>query len=192
LRTLRGESGHFGRLTTQQSYAAKAGFMPMGRVVDVNFRGTPIAVQAVLKHLKNGAHIIMIWAVATQRVMMPALAACSSAKGAIRMFKQTLFRKGAGAATADNIQPGLNNMDLNLASGERVAQNAATSFDHCKRLEDVAALVEFVASPDVLVNYRSKYYCRWVNARAIHGDLPGGAADDGRYAGRKSRGGRTT
>src|SRR5437764_6744560 len=45
----------------------------MDRVIDINVRGTLVATQATLKHMKNGGRIIMIGSSVGERVLVPGL-----------------------------------------------------------------------------------------------------------------------
>src|SRR3989442_2692346 len=122
----------------------------LDRLIDVNVRGTLVATQAALKHMKNGGRIIMIGSSVGERVMVPGLVPYSATKGAVKMFTQGLSREvGSRGITVNNIQPGPIDTDLNPAAGEwAVPQKAATALDRYGHVEDVAALVAFVAGPE--------------------------------------------
>ena len=66
------------------------------------------------------------------------------------MFTQGLSREvGNRGITVNNIQPGPINTDLNPAAGEWAApQKAATALNRYGSVDDVAALVAFVAGPE--------------------------------------------
>jgi len=66
------------------------------------------------------------------------------------MFAQGLSREvGKRGITVNNIQPGPIDTDLNPASGDwAVPQKAVTALDRYGTVEEVAALVAFVASPE--------------------------------------------
>jgi 3-oxoacyl-[acyl-carrier protein] reductase len=122
----------------------------MDRVIDINIRGTLVATQAALKHMKSGGRIIMIGSCVGERVLTPGLVAYSATKGAVKMFTQGLSREvGSRGITVNNIQPGPIDTDLNPASGDwAVPQKAATALDRYGRVDEVAALVAFVAGPE--------------------------------------------
>src|SRR2546425_1704999 len=65
----------------------------MDRVIDINVRGTLVATQAALKHMKPGGRIIIGSSVG-ERVLVPGLVAYSATKGAVKMFSQGLSRAG--------------------------------------------------------------------------------------------------
>src|SRR4029077_5961419 len=122
----------------------------MDRMMGINVRGTLIATQAALKHMKSGGRIIMIGSCVGERVLTPGLVAYSAPKGAVKMFSQGLSREvGNRGITVNNIQPGPIDTELNPAAGEWAApQKAATALNRYGSVDDVAALVAFVAGPD--------------------------------------------
>jgi len=122
----------------------------MDRMIDINLRGTLVATQAALKHMKSGGRIIMIGSSVGERVLTPGLVAYSATKGAVKMFSQGLSREvGSRGITVNNVQPGPIDTDLNPAAGDwAVPQKAATALDRYGQVEEVAALVAFVAGPE--------------------------------------------
>ena len=122
----------------------------MDRVIDINVRGPLVATQAALKHMKPGGRIIMIGSSVGERVLVPGLVAYSATKGAVKMFSQGLSREVASRGiTVNNVQPGPIDTDLNPAAGEwAVPQKAATALDRYGHVDEVAALVAFVAGPE--------------------------------------------
>ena len=122
----------------------------LNRLIDINVRGTLIATQAALKHMKDGGRIITIGSCVGERVMTPGLVAYSATKGAVKMFAQGLSREvGSRGITVNNIQPGPIDTDLNPAASEwATPQKANTALKRYGSVEDVAALVAFVAGPE--------------------------------------------
>src|SRR5580765_4814343 len=122
----------------------------MDRVIDINVRGTLVATQAALKHMKSGGRIIMIGSSVGERVLVPGLVPYSATKGAVKMFTQGLSREvGSRGITVNNVQPGPIDTDLNPANGDwAVPQKAATALDRYGSVDEVASLVAFVASPE--------------------------------------------
>ena len=122
----------------------------LDRVIDINVRGVFITTQAALKHMNDGGRIVMIGSCVGERMMTPGLVPYSATKGAIRMFTQGLSREvGDRGITVNNIQPGPIDTDLNPAAGEwAVPQKAATALNRYGSVDDVAALVAFVAGPE--------------------------------------------
>ncbi|MFZ0583380.1 MAG: 3-oxoacyl-ACP reductase family protein [Candidatus Acidiferrales bacterium] len=116
----------------------------------LNVRGALVATKAALKHMKNGGRIIMIGSCVGERMMTPGLVAYSATKGAIKIFTQGLSREvGGRGITVNNIQPGPIDTDLNPAAGDwATPQTANTALKRFGTVDEVAALVAFVASPD--------------------------------------------
>jgi 3-oxoacyl-[acyl-carrier protein] reductase len=122
----------------------------MDRMIDINIRGTFVATQAALKHMKDGGRIIMIGSSVGERMMTPGLVPYAATKGAVKMFTQGLSREvGNRGITVNNIQPGPIDTELNPAAGEWAApQKANTALNRYGSVDDVAALVAFVAGPE--------------------------------------------
>jgi 3-oxoacyl-[acyl-carrier protein] reductase len=122
----------------------------MDRVIDINLRGVFITTQAALKHMGNGGRIITIGSCVGERMMTPGLVAYSATKGAIRMFTQGLAREvGGRGITVNNVQPGPIDTDLNPVAGDWAQpQIAATALKRYGSVDDIAAMVAFVAGPD--------------------------------------------
>ena len=116
----------------------------------LNVRGALVATQAALKHMKSGGRIIMIGSCVGERNMTPGLAAYSATKGAIKMFTQGLSREvGVRGITVNNVQPGPIDTALNPAAGDWAApQKANTALNRYGTVDEVAALVAFVAGPE--------------------------------------------
>jgi 3-oxoacyl-[acyl-carrier protein] reductase len=122
----------------------------MDRVIDINVRGVFVATQTALKHMQNGGRIIMIGSSVGERDLVPGLVPYSATKGAVKMFTQGLSREvGSRGITVNNVQPGPIDTDLNPAAGDwAVPQKAATALNRFGRVDEVAALVAFVAGPE--------------------------------------------
>jgi len=122
----------------------------MDRVLDINVRGVYVATQAALKHMKSGGRVIMIGSAVGERVAAPGLVPYAGTKGAVKMFTQALAREiGSRGITVNNVQPGPIDTELNPASGDwSVPQKAATALDRYGRVDEIAAMVAFVAGPE--------------------------------------------
>jgi 3-oxoacyl-[acyl-carrier protein] reductase len=122
----------------------------LDRVININVRGVFVATQAALKHMKSGGRIIMIGSSVGERVLVPGLVPYSGTKGAVKMFSQALSREvGSRGITVNNVQPGPIDTDLNPAAGDwAVPQKAATALNRYGKVDEVAALVAFVAGPE--------------------------------------------
>jgi 3-oxoacyl-[acyl-carrier protein] reductase len=122
----------------------------MDRVININVRGVFLTTQAALKHMKSGGRIIMIGSSVGERATAPGLVPYSATKGAVKMFSQALSRElGSRGITVNNVQPGPIDTDLNPAAGDwAVPQKAATALNRYGHVDEIAALVAFVASPE--------------------------------------------
>jgi len=120
------------------------------QVINLNVRSVFVTTQAALKQMNNGGRIISIGSCVGERMMTPGLVPYSATKGAIRMFTQGLSREvGDRRITVNNVQPGPIDTDLNPASGDwATPQRAVTALNRYGEVEEVAALVAFVASDD--------------------------------------------
>lgn len=151
-------ASNFGRLDVLVNNAGTASPMPVeettvaefDRLFAVNVRGVFVATKAAIKHLKPGGRIINIGSCVGERMLTTGLASYSATKGAIKMFTQGLSREmGPRGITVNNVQPGPIDTDLNPAAGEwAVGQKAVTALGRYGTVDEVAALVAFIASPD--------------------------------------------
>jgi 3-oxoacyl-[acyl-carrier protein] reductase len=122
----------------------------MDRVLNINVRGVFIATQAALKHMKSGSRVIMIGSCLGERVAFPGLAPYSATKGAVKIFTQALSREVANRnITVNNVQPGPIDTELNPATSDWAApQKAATALNRFGHVDEIAAMVAFVAGPE--------------------------------------------
>jgi 3-oxoacyl-[acyl-carrier protein] reductase len=122
----------------------------LDRVIDINVRGPMIVTQAALRHMRDGGRIIMIGSCVGERMMTPGLVSYAATKGAVKMFSQGLSRElGSRGITVNNIQPGPIDTDLNPAAGDWAApQLALTALNRYGNVEEIAAMVAFVAGPE--------------------------------------------
>ena len=120
------------------------------RVIDINIRGVFVTTQVALKHMNNGGRIINIGSAVGERVQTPGLVPYSATKGAVKLFTQALSREvGNRGITVNNVQPGPIDTDLNPATGDwAVPQKAVTALNRYGSVDEVAALVAFVAGPE--------------------------------------------
>jgi 3-oxoacyl-[acyl-carrier protein] reductase len=119
-------------------------------VLNLNVRGLFVATQAALKHMKTGGRVINIGSCVGERDYTPGLAAYAATKGAVKMFTQGLSREvGSRGITVNNVQPGPIDTDLNPAAGDWAEpQVKNTALGRYGTVDEVAALVAFVASPE--------------------------------------------
>src|ERR1700743_765045 len=122
----------------------------LDRVIDINIRGVFVATQVALKHLRDGGRIINIGSCVGERMMTPGLVPYSATKGAVKMFTQGLSREVADRKiTVNNVQPGPIDPDLTPAAAEWAEpQIAATALKRFGKVEEVVAMVAFIASPE--------------------------------------------
>jgi 3-oxoacyl-[acyl-carrier protein] reductase len=122
----------------------------LDRVIDINLRGVFVATQAALKHMKSGGRIVTIGSAVGERVLTPGLVPYAATKGAVKIFTQALAREvGSRGITVNNVQPGPIDTDLNPAAGDwAVPQKAATALNRYGHVDDIAAMVAFVAGPE--------------------------------------------
>jgi 3-oxoacyl-[acyl-carrier protein] reductase len=122
----------------------------MDRLININVRGVFVTTQAALKHMNDSGRIINIGSCVGEHVQVAGLVPYSATKGAVKIFTQGLSREvGSRRITVNNVQPGPIDTDLNPASGDwAVEQKAATALNRYGSVEEVAALVAFVAGPE--------------------------------------------
>jgi 3-oxoacyl-[acyl-carrier protein] reductase len=122
----------------------------LDRLIAINIRGVFVATQAALEHMKSGGRIISIGSAVGERALTPGLVPYSATKGAVKMFTQGLSREVASRGiTVNNVQPGPIDTDTNPATGEwAVPQKAFTALGRYGHVDEVAALVAFVAGPE--------------------------------------------
>jgi 3-oxoacyl-[acyl-carrier protein] reductase len=120
------------------------------RVININIRGVFLTSQAALKHMNDGGRIINIGSAVGERVQVPGLVPYSATKGAVKIFTQALSREvGSRGITVNNVQPGPIDTDLNPASGDwAVPQKAVTALNRYGSVDEIAAMVAFVAGPE--------------------------------------------
>jgi 3-oxoacyl-[acyl-carrier protein] reductase len=120
------------------------------RVIDINIRGTLFATHAALPHMKSGGRIITIGSCVGERDMTPGLTPYAATKGAVKMFTQGLAREvGSRGITVNNVQPGPIDTELNPAASDwATPQIANTALGRYGSVDEVAALVAFVAGPE--------------------------------------------
>jgi 3-oxoacyl-[acyl-carrier protein] reductase len=109
-----------------------------------------IATQAALKNMMRGGRIIMIGSCLGERIMTPGLVPYAATKGAVKIITQALSRElGSRGITVNNVQPGPIDTELNPATSEwAVPQKAATALDRYGHVDEIAAMVAFVAGPE--------------------------------------------
>jgi 3-oxoacyl-[acyl-carrier protein] reductase len=122
----------------------------MDGMIGINLRGVLIATQAALRQMRDGGRIITIGSCVGERMMTPGLVVYAATKGAVKMFTQGLSREvGHRRITVNTIQPGPIDTDLNPVAGDWAEpQIALTALKRYGSVEDIAAMVAFVAGPE--------------------------------------------
>ncbi|RYY74103.1 MAG: 3-oxoacyl-ACP reductase FabG [Gammaproteobacteria bacterium] len=138
-----------------------AGIIGLGNVADfdveefdhvmaVNIKGVFVATQEALKYMKQGGRIINIGSINADVVPFPGMAIYAMSKGAISTFTRGLARDlGSRGITANNIQPGPVDTDLNPDSGEFAdAIKNIMALQRYGKTEEIANLAAFLASDE--------------------------------------------
>ena len=121
----------------------------MDRVIDINVRGVFVATQAALKHMTTGGRIIMIGSCVGERMMTPGLVPTRPRRERSRCSPRACPGRSGRGITVNNVQPGPIDTDLNPAASDwATPQMAATALNRYGHVDDVAALVAFVAGPE--------------------------------------------
>jgi 3-oxoacyl-[acyl-carrier protein] reductase len=117
-------------------------------LLNVNVRAQIIASKAALVHLTKGGRIITIGSYFADRVPTPILSVYAATKSALAAFTKALARElGPKEATANLVQPGSIDTDMNPANGpyaETLKQFMASG--RYGAPEDIANAVAFLAS----------------------------------------------
>jgi 3-oxoacyl-[acyl-carrier protein] reductase len=116
----------------------------------VNVKGVFIAVQEALHHMKSGGRIINIGSINAEIVPFPGMSVYSLSKGAIATFTRGLARDlGARGITANNIQPGPVDTDMNPATGDFAdTLRGIMALPRYGKAEEIAGLVAYLASEE--------------------------------------------
>jgi 3-oxoacyl-[acyl-carrier protein] reductase len=136
-----------------------AGILRMGDVKDisiedidatlnVNIRAPIVAAKAAIPHLKTGGRIISIGSYFADRVPASMLGVYASSKSALTALTQGLARElGSKGITANLVQPGSINTDMNSAEGPFAPTlKALAATGEYGKGEDIAQAVVFLAS----------------------------------------------
>lgn len=121
----------------------------MDAILNVNVRAVMLASQAAIPHFKQGGRIITIGSSMAERVPFAGLTVYALSKSALLAFTRSLAREvGAQAITANLVQPGPIDTDLNPAEGDLADVNRPlTALGRYGTPAEVAAVVAFLASP---------------------------------------------
>lgn len=136
-----------------------AGILRMGDVKDIsiedidatlniNVRAPIVATKTAIPHLKAGGRIISIGSYFADRVPASILGVYAASKSALVAFTQGLARElGSQGITANLVQPGSINSDMNPAEGPFAPTlKALTATGDYGKGDDIAQAVVFLAS----------------------------------------------
>jgi 3-oxoacyl-[acyl-carrier protein] reductase len=118
------------------------------RVMEIHVRASFVAAKAAAAKMQTGGRIITIGSNLGEQVPFPGLVAYSTSKFALLGLTKALARDlGPREITANIVQPGSTDTDMNPASGDHAdAQRALMAIPRFGEARDVAALVAFLAS----------------------------------------------
>lgn len=120
------------------------------QTMDINARAVFVGTQAAAKHMGRGARIITIGSCMADRVSGPYGTLYAMSKSALTAFNKGLSRDlGPRGITVNLVQPGPVDTDMNPANSEHAdAQRKNISLGEYGKVEDIASLVTFLASPE--------------------------------------------
>ncbi len=115
----------------------------------VNVRGPLLTTQAAIPHLKAGGRVITVGSAGAERIVGATGAVYYMTKSALQSFNRGLAHElGPRDITANLVQPGSTDTDMNPADGEfSDFQRSLSPLGRYSTPEDVAAAVAFLASP---------------------------------------------
>jgi len=132
-------------------YDTIAGFkvQDIDTLLAVNVRGPVLATQAALPHLGKGSRVITIGSAGADRIVGATGTVYYMTKAALQSFTRGLAHElGPRDITANLVQPGSTDTDMNPADGEfSDFQRGLIPLGRFGTPEDVAATVAFLASP---------------------------------------------
>ncbi|MFD8497914.1 SDR family NAD(P)-dependent oxidoreductase [Amycolatopsis sp. NPDC059657] len=119
------------------------------RVLAIHVRAVLVGTQAALPHMPDGGRVISIGSNLADRVSRPGITLYSTSKAALSGLTRGLARDlGARQITANLVQPGSTDTDMNPASSPHAdGQRALSALGHYGAAEDIAATVAHLAGP---------------------------------------------
>jgi 3-oxoacyl-[acyl-carrier protein] reductase len=116
----------------------------------INLGGTFSFIHGALPHLGQGARIINIGSINSERVQSPGLAVYAMTKGAIASLTKGMARDlGPRGITVNNVQPGPVATSANPDVGEHADwSRTIMALGRYGRTEEVASVVSFLAGPE--------------------------------------------
>ena len=122
----------------------------LDRTLAVNVRGVFVAIQAAVKHMKEGGRIINIGSCNADRVPFPGGAVYAMSKAALVGLVKGLARDLAPRGiTINNVQPGPVDTDLNPATTDFAKMSIQfMALPRYAAAEEIASLVAYLAGPE--------------------------------------------
>ncbi|MXN90616.1 SDR family oxidoreductase [Flavobacterium sp. Sd200] len=119
-------------------------------LMDINVRGTFVAIKAALKHMVSGSRIINIGSTNALRMPFEGGAVYAASKAAVQGLTMALSRDlGPLGITINNLQPGPVHTDMNPQDGPFAAMLIPQiSLGRYGTTAEVASLVAYLASPE--------------------------------------------
>ncbi len=116
----------------------------------INVRAVFVAIQAALKHLKEGGRIINIGSTNAERIPFPGGSAYAMSKSALQGLVQGAARDlGPRGITLNSVQPGPVNTDLNPDSGDFAEMlKKLTAIPRYADVKEIAGFVAYLASAE--------------------------------------------
>lgn len=116
----------------------------------VNVKSVFVASQAASKHMREGGRIITIGSNLAARVPGAGLSLYSLSKAALVGLTKGLARDlGPRGITANIVQPGSTNTDMNPANGDHAdAQRSLMAIPRFAEPDDIASIVAWLASDE--------------------------------------------
>jgi len=120
------------------------------RTFAVNVRAVFVAIQAAVKHMKEGGRVITIGSCNADRMPVVGSAVYGMSKAALAGLVQGLSRDlGPRGITINNVQPGPVGTDLNPATGEFAESlKKLMALPRYGHVDEIAAMVAYLAGPE--------------------------------------------
>jgi len=120
------------------------------RMVDVNVRGTFVAIQAAARHMKQGGRIVTIGSIAGIRVAFPTSSVYAMTKAAIAaLVRGAAIDLAPRGITVNNVQPGPTETDMNPADGPHAqALHGMIPARRFGRPEEIAGMVAYLTGDE--------------------------------------------
>lgn len=156
-RSVEAAAAEFGRLDILVNNAGIAQMGPLqdvtledlDRTLSIHVRASFVAAQAAARRMGEGGRIVNIGSCLAERVAGPEMTLYAMSKAAlIGLSKGLAFDLGPRGITANVVQPGPTDTDMNPADGEHAqGQRQKLALGHYGSADDIAATVVHLAGP---------------------------------------------